>query len=230
MAVLLRKPPSKLEVYNDISGDVVNFFRVLRDNPDELIRKINLTPYAKEEYDNSFEPTGNNIERARRFYISVNMSFNGTHINTPSARGWRITRDASAGTPAPHTFREHDLYAIAERLLTVQIENRDYVDILQRYDNPNTLFYFDPPYTSYTRSKTKRYQFEWDDSEHIKAARILNNLQGMVIVSGYQNDLYDELHKGWTKHNKVAQTNSGGTRIESVWLSPNIASLQPSLL
>jgi DNA adenine methylase len=111
---------------------------------------------------------------------------------------------------------------MAERLIAVQLENRTFDYIIQRYDHETSVIYFDPPYVSETRAQSDTYKIEFSEQQHIEAASLLRSCAGYVIVSGYACPLYTELYEahGWTRRDKEAQTNSGGKRIESLWLSP----------
>jgi DNA adenine methylase len=218
-SVLLQKPRSPLETYNDLDGNVVNFFRVLRDQPEELIRKIRLTPWARAEYELSlsYQFGGDEVERARRFAIMQWMAVAGQ----PS--GWRKMHDYRARRGAcAFDLTNLDLESIAARLIGVQVESIDALDCIRLFDNDGTLFYFDPPYVMQTRTVATQYLIEVDNDFHIEAAALLRNAQGFVVVSGYACDLYTELYEahGWHRVDKEAQTNSGGKRIESLWLSP----------
>jgi DNA adenine methylase len=221
-SVLLQKPRSPLETYNDLDGNVVNFFRVLRDQPDELVRRIRLTPWARAEYELSLQPCGDDVERARRFFVSLWMSMQGGSHS--SAQGtWRCTTSAE-GRTLGDSFEKitPGLDAIANRLQGIQIDNRRADDVILRYDNTDALIYFDPPYVTHTRAQAERYALEWCDEDHEIAAQLLRQCKGFVIISGYACPLYADLYEshGWQRHDKEAQTNSGGKRIESVWLSP----------
>jgi DNA adenine methylase len=229
-AVLLRKERSLLECYNDMDGEVVNFFRVMRDQPGPLIAAIELTPYAKAEWQLSYEPAQDPVEAARRFYLRAYMSIAG-----PTAQwntGWRRQKKFSRGTggenkmtPAPLSFmRVEHLYAVAGRLRGVQIEQDDALAIIQRYDTPETLHYIDPPYVHDTRSKWKNvaYSHEMSDEQHLEMSRILHQVEGMVVISGYRCDLYDELFAGWLRVDRSTRVNGPGSAIESLWLSPRV--------
>jgi DNA adenine methylase len=222
-SVLLQKPLSPLETYNDLDGNVVNFFRVLRDNPDELIRKIRLTPWARAEYELSLQPCEDEIERARRFFVASYMSFNGGTGDNPRLFGWRCSTDANLRLTPSADLQNNVLGKISDRLLSVQIENRPYQDILTRFDNKGALIYFDPPYTEQERTNGKEwYNHEFAEKDHIESAGLLRQSIGYAIVSGYACPLYTELYEahGWHRVDKEAQTNSGGKRTESLWLSP----------
>lgn len=221
-SVLLQKPRSPLETYNDLDGNVVNFFRVLRDRPDELIRKIRLTPWARAEYELSLEPCEDEVEQARRFYCAACMSFNGATQFNGSTYGWRHTLDYNMRPTPAGDMQNNTLKQIADRFLGIQIENTDYSDMIDRFDRPIALFYFDPPYVAATRNKTFWYGHEFTEQDHITAADLLRQCAGYVVVSGYACPLYTEIYEahGWKRVDKEAQTNSGGKRIESLWLSP----------
>jgi len=217
-SVLLQKPRSPLETYNDLDGNVVNFFRVLRDRLDELIRKIRLTPWARVGYELSLEPCEDEIERARRFFSWCWMGIGGKW------GGWRTITDISSrnGVDWPQDLLNiSHLSLVAERFQAVQIEHDDYDVIVRRYDNPAALHYLDPPYVPDERERQGRYIFDWSVAQHAQAATLLRQCQGYVVISGYACPLYTELYEahGWQRFDKEAQT-SGGKRIESVWLSP----------
>lgn len=217
-SVLLHKERSTLETYNDLDGNVVNFFRVLRERPGELIEKIRLTPWARAEYYLSFQPTDDPLEWARRTYIRFWMSISASSRNSS---GMRMIKTISGGIPAKiHTKPEH-LLPVAERFMGVQIEQLPALECITRYDTPDTLFYFDPPYVLEKRTSGKEYAFEVDQQFHIEAAAILRASQGFAVVSGYACQLYHDLYEvhGWQRVDTEAQTN-GEKRIESLWLSP----------
>jgi len=226
-AVLLRKPRSWLEVYNDLDHQVVNYFQMLRDRPDELIRAIHWTPYSLIEWERAQDDDPDPVESARRFYVK---SFQG--IAGPTAQwrtGWRrqkvVTKDNGQKkmTPAPRSFMgtEH-LFVIAERLRGVEIDCEPALKIIERYDSPQTLFYLDPPYPASTRTRwaKRAYAHEMTDEQHQELARAIHEIQGMALISGYQCEMYDELYADWTRVEREARTNSHKTAIESLWISP----------
>lgn len=221
-SVLLRKPKSPLETYNDVDGAVVNFFRVLRDQPDELMRRIELTPWARAEYEQSREPAGDAVEAARRFWVFAWMSIGG------KGSGWRSITDVASrhgvNWPSDHISIQH-LRAVATRLKAVQIEQLDAVECIRRYDNADALIYVDPPYLPELRERGGRYDYEWVKVDHVRAAEALHRCRGLVVMSGYACPLYVDLYEaqGWTRRDREQQTNSGGQRIESLWLSPRTA-------
>ena len=164
------------------------------------------------------------VERARRFFVASWMSMQGGH-HSKTSKTWRAHHDAGSRyvVCADDTRNvKRDLWRTADRLETVQIDNRDARDVIQRYDNADALIYFDPPYLPETRSHGDIYRLEVSHEFHGQAAELLRAAAGHVIVSGYACDLYRDLYEahGWKRVDKEAQTNSGGKRIESLWLSP----------
>ncbi|MDR0577004.1 MAG: DNA adenine methylase [Candidatus Accumulibacter sp.] len=226
-AVLLNRPPSNVETYNDIDGEVVNFFRTLRDTPEDLIRAIGLTPFSREEYHLAIYSDGrdvSDVERARRFYVRARQTRTGL-AQTASLGRWANCKDTSragmSGVVSRWLGGVGALDAIAERLLRVQIENRPAQDILQVYDSPQTLFYCDPPYLHATRGDSKAYGFEMDEGEHRTFARAANACRGKVAVSGYEHPLMAELfpEQHWFKTLGPEKTihSTKDTRREVLW-------------
>lgn len=224
-STLLQKPRTPIEVYNDRDDEVVTYMEMLRDRPDDLIRAIRLTPFAKTEWERSFEPTDDPLERARRFYVRSQMSIAG-----PTAQwtnGWRRQKVLSRGkngpmTPAAVSFMKTDhLWQIAERLRGVWIERDEALAVIERYDQPETLFYVDPPYAPGTR-KPGIYRHEMDEDDHRVLAERLHDIDGMAVVSGYSCKLYDEIYSDWTCVHKQARVNGSGRAVETLWLSLNV--------
>lgn len=230
-SVLLQKPPCSLETINDINGDIINFFTVVRNAPDALIGAIHFTLWSRRQFEEAVEgksPVGLDygldpqIERARLFYVRHQMSMHGATDPHPSA--WRHRR---TGTSPASDIRDiaDNFHAIADRLALVQIENRDWEDVVLAYDHPTALTYFDPPYLSSTRIRKDGYSVEWPNADHVSGAEILRGCRGYIVVSGYPSPLYAELYEshGWIRIDREVAANSGATRTECLWLSPRTA-------
>ena len=225
-AVLLNRVPSPVETYNDIDGEVVNFFRVLRDQHEELIRAIALTPFSREEYYRAIHTTNDvsDVERARCFYIKARQTRTGL-AQTASLGRWANCKNTSragmSGVVSRWLGGVGALDDIAQRLMRVQIENRPAVDVIQLYDSPTTLFYCDPPYLHATRGDVKSYGFEMDEEQHREFAEVVNACSGMVAVSGYEHPLMDKLFGPgkWFKTLGARKTihSTKGTRQEVLW-------------
>lgn len=211
--VLLRKPRVYAEVYNDLDGDIVNFFRVLRDPAlrADLVEACRLTPYAREEFGQSYEPTDDPLERARRTCVRAAMGF-GSAGATKATTGFRTDTRRKYGT-AQHNWADYPgaLGAIGERFAGVLIENRDAVDVIQAHDGPDTLHFVDPPYVHETRVMRARggYQHELDDTGHRRLLEALRSVDGMVVLSGYRCALYDEALADWQRHETAARISAG---------------------
>lgn len=223
-SVLLRKPRCHAEVYNDKDGEVVNLFRVVRDQGEELRRVVSLTPFSRVEYEASYKPADDAIEQARRTVIRAFMGFGSASING-QASGFRANSNRSHGTPA-HDWRNWPdcVREITERLRAVVIENREAVDVMDAHDGDETLHYLDPPYVHSTRNVRERslaYRFEMSDDDHVALAVAAKRMRGLVVVSGYRCDLYDSLFGGWQRIDKRTMADGAKPRIESLWLSPN---------
>ncbi len=226
-AVLLNREPSPVETYNDIDGEVVNFFRVLRDNPDELIRLIALTPFSREEYHIAIDTSSSDIsplEKARLFYVKARQTRTGL-AQTASLGRWANCKDTSragmSGVVSRWLGGVEGLADIANRLLRVQIENRPAIDIIRLYDAPGTLFYCDPPYLHVTRGDSNAYGFEMDLEQHKAFADVVRVCKAKVAVSGYDHPLMDELFDPaqWTKTLGQDRTihSTKGKRQEVLW-------------
>jgi len=225
--VLLQKPRVYAEVYNDLDGDIVNFWRVLRDPRMrlDLIEACRLTPYAREEFDHAYEPTDDPLERARRTCVRAAMGF-GSAGATKATTGFRTDTRRKYGT-AQHNWAAYPdaLGAIGERFSGVLIENRDAIDVMQAHDGHDTLFFVDPPYVHDTRCMRNRggYRHELDDAAHQRLIDAARAVDGMVVLCGYRSDLYDAALSDWRRHETAARISGGrGTslRTEVVWLNP----------
>ncbi len=228
-AVLLRKERSPIEVFNDLDDDVVGFFRALRECPEALIRAIELTPFARREWARAGEVTADPVENARRFYLRSYGSIAGPTAQWRS--GWRrqkvLARRADgsgAMISAARTFADvSHLHTVAARMRGVFIEAEDALDLIRRYDHPRALFYVDPPYPAATRARWQKtaYRHEMSDEQHCQLAAVLAGCRGMVVLSGYDCELYRELFpaSAWWSAARPSRTNGKGSANEVVWLN-----------
>lgn len=223
-AVLLAKAQVRSEVLNDLDGNVVNFYRVLRDHTDDLIESLALTPYARDEYRavRDAEPTGDPVERARRFFVSTAQGFSAK--SRPTA-GFSPTHPRKSGKAVTFARRiDGRLADVAVRLREVEIENVDALDLLSRWDRPGTAVYLDPPYLGSTRASSRDYATDnGGDNFHARLLSVLQNFQGAIALSGYRSDSYDALlGEGWTRTDRevyapTSSTGNAGRRVECVW-------------
>nr|WP_314583879.1 DNA adenine methylase [uncultured Pseudomonas sp.] len=231
--VLMHKDRSYAEVYNDLDGDIVNLFRVLQGGEDRqrLTELLILTPYAREEFELAWEIAEEPVERARRTVIRAQMGF-GSAGASKGTTGFRIDTRRSYGT-AQHLWARYpdQLAAIGNRLAGVLIENRPAVDVMQAHDSETTLHYVDPPYLHATRvrgaAKGRYYRHEMDDQQHTDLLASLQQLQGMVVLSGYPNEIYARRLPDWTMASTTARISAGrggDTRTECLWINPTCMS------
>ena len=226
-AVLLNRPPSAVETYNDIDGEVVNFFRVLRDQKAELVEAIGLTPFSREEFYlacQDYGPHLSPLERARRFFVRARQVRTGL-AQTASLGRWanckNTSRSGMSGVVSRWLGSVEGLPEVAERLLRVQIENRPALECLRLYDSPQTLFYCDPPYPHESRGDSNAYGFEMSDGEHRQLAVALSKIEGKAAVSGYRCDLMERLYKGWRRVESPAKKchSVKKMRTEALWMN-----------
>lgn len=228
--VLLHKARSRVEVYNDLDGDIVNYFRVVRDPAMRaaLVEACLLTPYAREEFEQAWEPTEDPVERARRIAVRAQMGF-GSAGATKGGTGLRIDTRRRGGM-AHELWRRfpEGMAAVGHRFADVLIENRPALQVMRQHDGPQTLHYVDPPYMHSVRTMgmyKKAYRYEMFQKDHDAMLCALRELHGMVIVSGYRTELYDDRLADWQRVETRARISAGrgtGVRIECLWLSPNM--------
>lgn len=241
-SVLLRKPRSYAEVYNDLDGDVVNLFRVLRGpRGAELREALDLTPFAREEFTLANEPTEDPVERARRLCVRSYMGFGSDGHNSGLRSGFRTGFRSNSNRS--HTTPAHDwanypvaLDAIVERLRGVVVENRHAIDVMRQHDTHDTLHYLDPPYLPETRSTKSRkggqqfhaYAHEMSVADHIGLLEVACALKGMVVISGYHSDLYDDALAGWCRTERAALADGARPRTEVLWFNATAKASQPA--
>lgn len=224
--VLLQKPRAYAEVYNDLDGDVVNLFRVVRDAGlrVQLEDQLAATPYARDEFEGAFEPCVEPVERARRLLIRAQMGF-GSAGAAKGVTGFRVdTKRAYATAQSLWARYPAVLAEVGERFTGVLIENRPAIEVMRQHDAPTTLHYVDPPYMHETRvmqaGKSGYYRHEMDETDHEELLGALLELEGMVVLSGYPSPLYNRLLTGWAQHQTQARISAGrGTamRTEVLW-------------
>lgn len=227
-SVLLRKPRSHGEAYNDIDQEIFNLFQVLRDpiSNARLIELCELTPYSRDEFKLAYERCDDPIERARRTVVRSLMGF-GTGAANLHMTGFRADAKRKSNTPA-HAWHNYPgaLKYVCDRLRGVNIDNRPALDCIRYYDTKETLFYVDPPYLFSTRNLATRkgiYHHEMTDDDHVELLNTLKDVKGMVALSGYYSELYNDMLPDWQRHERNARISaSKGTSVktECIWLNP----------
>ncbi|QYR24305.1 DNA adenine methylase [Paenibacillus sp. sptzw28] len=216
-AILFSKQRSQLETVNDIDGEVVNLFRIIRERPEELANAVRWTPHSREEYYLSYQPAENELERARRLIVRL---WQGRGGKTSHRTGWRSMIEPNGPLPGKEwTVFPDKVMAVSERLIGVQIENQPALQMLERYARPDVLIYADPPYIMSTRTTTS-YKHEMTEAEHVELLEALDSHPGPVILSGYATQMYDERLKHWHRETKKVKAEGGASREEVLWINP----------
>lgn len=221
-AVFFNKTPARVETLNDVDGEVVNFFKVCRDKPDELSEKIRLTPWARAERDAAYDPTEDSLERARRFAVRCWQTFGAS---PRKSNGWRNTigKTIDGGHDNPKLWKRlpECIAEASERLMQAQIENRPALEVMRRYNGENVLIYADPPYVRDTRTASgDAYNHEMTDADHEELLKVLGEHKGVVLLSGYDTDMYNDMLKGWSKEICNTLAEGGAKRKECLWINP----------
>jgi len=228
--VLMQKEPSYSEVYNDLDGEIVNVFRVLRDPvlSKHLIELCVMTPFSRDEFKDSYESSNDPVDQARKTLFRAEAGF-GSGGSTGHNTGFR-SDSKRAYSLASHIWAKYPqrIESFAKRLSGVIIENRPAEKVIANNDSHDTLFYIDPPYVLATRklSRGSVYRHEMTDQEHAELLDILLHVKGYVVLSGYEHPIYTELLKDWEVHSKLARISSGrgtGLRKECLWINPACA-------
>ena len=216
--MFFNKAPAKHEVINDLSGDVVNLFRVIRERGKELAALIEMTPWAREEYELSHESSNDPLERARRFVVRAQQGH-----GTDGLRGGNTWSRSQHDRPGWRPRRWHlipdDIEGLISRLGETEIDNRDAVILVHDYAEPDVLIYADPPYVYETRTGGKMYQYEMTDADHLALLDTLDAHPGPVVLSGYHCPLYDDRLAHWTYRERRVQAEKGNSRVEVLWLN-----------
>lgn len=236
-SVLMQKPRSYGEVYNDLDSEIVNIFRLLQDEKHaaELCRRIYFTAFARDEFEDAYEEPLDKIDRAHKMIARSFMGFGSAAMTRLHITGFRANANRSGTLPAHDwaTWPYH-IKAFTERLRGVVIENKDAIEVMKTYDTFETLHYVDPPYVQSTRSSVRSYnknrrhfyRFDMTDEQHVQLAECLKTLKGMVVLSGYDCPQYRELYPDWSTLSTGHMADGARARVETVWLNPQCAARQ----
>jgi DNA adenine methylase len=233
-SVLLRKPKSPSEIYNDLDGRIVNLFRVLRDpaKAAELKRRLELTLYARAEFEWSYTAPVDDIDDAHKAIVLSFMGFGSDSVTRSCRTGFRAkTTGEGRALPSQAWSSWHEsIPEFVDRLRAVLIEQVDAVTLMKRMDGPGVLFYVDPPYLTETRSSlvgrsqsTHGYRHEMTDTDHSVLIAVLRGLGGGVVLSGYPSAHYDAALAGWRRVERKSLADGARPRIEVLWINPACA-------
>lgn len=215
-AVYFSKQPSYIEIINDISGDVVNLFKVCREQPYELARALELTPFAREEFNNCVRIEGDNLERARRTVVRYHQSYGGANS---SINSWKNSQTGnSPRNPALWRDLPQVVFEVCDRLKDAHIENRNAFELIERYNNPEVLMYLDPPYLLSMR-KHGLYKNEMSDMQHKELLQLIKASKAQIILSGYDSELYNSELEDWNTSERTATAQFGLKRTEKLYMN-----------
>lgn len=224
-AVFFAKQPTRHEIINDLSGDVVNLFTVIRDHGAVLAALAQMTPWARAEYEASYAPVASpddeRLEAARRFLVRC---WQAQHLDFTRQTAWRhhgaSTHSAMTGLWAQLPDR---LLAVVARLKAAEIECRPALEVIARNAQPDVLLYVDPPYVLTTRGRRKLYRNELSDADHLTLLDVLDAHPGPVVLSGYPNRLYAERLMHWQYAESPAIAEGGKRRTEALWIKARVS-------
>lgn len=216
-AVFFRKEPSRIETINDMDNDVINLFECIRKDSEKLAFLVTNTPFSRCEYETSrSDLVDDDFEKARKFLIQSWQSFG---YRTSEKTGWKndiVGREKAYAVRHWNQLPEA-IFNVVDRLKQAQIECRPAIDVIRKYNKPAVLLYVDPPYLLSTRNR-KQYKHEMTEQEHVELLEVLSQHPGSVILSGYDNELYNEKLKGWEKSSIQSNAQGGLHRIETIWI------------
>lgn len=224
-AIFFNKEPAYIETINDMNADIVNLFQVCRERPYELAQLIELTPFSRDEFLNCYERVDDSVEQARRTLVRYHQSFGTSNSNKKSWRNVQVhggPRCATMWNNLPDIICE-----CCSRLKDAQIENINAIDLIKRYNNEDTLIYCDPPYLQSLRRKNM-YVVEMSDEQHIELLNVLKSSKSKIVLSGYDNEIYNDLLRDWFTDEKTTTAQMGLRRTEKLWMnySPEITFYQ----
>ena len=247
-SVLLNKHPSRLEVYNDLDIDLYRLFRVLGAHPlsYRLQQEVKATDWNKKNWEQAFDESSDLLTSSLNTLIRSWMSFSPmgtTYGRTGYRTGLYVASNQSShsssqtnhttGHPAIWEKLPERIALVTKRLnqtpAPIVALNSDGLSVLDEYDDPNTLFYIDPPYVHSTRGSESGYRHEMELEQHAELLDRLSSVKGAVMLSGYPSALYKLLLKDWTVHefSACASGRAGGMlRTECLWLNQRCLQLQ----
>lgn len=225
-ALLFAKKQADLDVINDLDDGVTNFFQVLRDpmKAKELHRRLQLTPYTEADFLEAratWRDCADDVERVRRWFVSIRLAYGGLQRS-----GFGFSRnEGRKGMPSSvsgFVSAVDRIPDVAERLRRVQVMRRDFREIIEMFDMPETFFYLDPPYIHDTRKSKSDYAHEMTDVDHEELVEKLLGMRGKAMLSGYATPIYGPLEcAGWVRKDiswKTCMTKRNMDRTETVWI------------
>lgn len=213
-SLLLNKPRSQIEVYNDLDGELVNLFETIRADIDAFLKRAEFLLYSREIYEkwyadiNASKAPEDNVERALRFWYVARSSF-------ASHGGWAFARSEARSLAVTVVNALEELRSIHERLKTVEIDHLDFRECIQNRDAASTFFFVDPPYLETSNYRVGKFTLD----DHKALAEILTKVAGRWVMTVGDHPDIRELYKGQmrgaiTSSTSVEKPELGGSRTE----------------
>lgn len=243
-SILLNRKTAPVEVYNDLDGRLVNFMRVMQ-SPEQfrlLLHRLRHTPYSRAEFARALgmQAADDPVDRAWAFFVVQNQGFSGKAGTIGNFGRVFVARRGMSHNCSFWQSRIAALRHQRDRIMSVQVDNRDALEVIRYWDSEDTTFYLDPPYVSHTRSKGSRsiYTHEMSDSQHRELVQTISQCQGCVVLSGYDSPTYAPLIGfGWRRDEFYVTCDAAGRvrgsklrgkgavmrhapRVEVVWRNP----------
>lgn len=211
--VLINKKKSVNEIVSDVDPNIIEIYHALRDEPKELIRRLNLCKYCQETFERAIKKAkfDDYLDHAVNEFIVKRMSRGGLG----KAFAWsNRERGGQPGDVNAWQTAIKGLPYLAERLKEVYIFNKPAVEVLKTFDSPDSFTYCDPPYLHETRVSKTVYSSEMSTEDHIELAHTLNAFQGKAMISGYMSPLYARLYKNWNVEKKKIANHSSQKKVK----------------
>ena len=233
-SVMIQKVPAKAELYNDLDETLIQLFRVMQDpeKAERLIWLLERTPFSRAEFNLAYKVATDDVEAARRTIVRSFMGFGSDGTAGVYRTGFRRNVTNAGKFPASE-WKSYPkaLRRTIDRFRSVVIEQCDAFDLMGSLDAEETLFHLDPPYHPETRSQGNRrrgkgfhvYSHELEAVDHVRLLEAARSLTGMVVLSGYPHELYDDMLPDWKRVERIAHADGGRERTECLWINPAAA-------
>ena len=228
-AVFFQKAPSIIETINDLNEEVYNFFKQVREHGELLAKLVEYTPWSRQELENALIQSESDIENARRFLVRCWFTIGSDGVTRYRSSGWSHNIKDNNGNiysfaKLPAVIKDVSYRLMPKKDNCVQIENKDAFGLIEKYKNyENVLMYLDPPYVKSTLKVKKKYQVEMSDADHVRLCNLINTSKAKIILSGYENRIYDEHLQGFMKTGIQAYDIKGNKRLEVLWTNYSVA-------
>jgi DNA adenine methylase len=228
LSVFMQKDPARLEIVNDKDLQIAGLYANLRSAANHLATLLDLTPYSRAEYYSAKERHGTSIDDSRKVFVASWMGIGNSLAD--STNGFRNSKMSNTSPNRSWAKYVDEFEVFHNRIRNALIECLDFEELFKKYDTPETLWYLDPPYVFSTRSMQhadRGYSCEMDNSDHERLLEQIQNLKGMVLLSGYDSPVYHGLP--WKRVEMEARTQRNGIRIECLWINPACEAAQSQM-